>query len=136
MQDARPALSAKVPLGHSAHVRSLDVVAKAVVYVPAMHGGLTDVHATEPSLDEYVAPSSHAAHNTSSVAEPAVIMPNPAGQVRHTLHVWSPIVLVKEPLAQSAHLRSLVVVATAVTYVPGAQSGLVGVHASRPALSE
>jgi hypothetical protein len=56
----------------------------------------------------------HAAHWRSVVAEPASDMPKPTAHVVHAVHSASPADAVKVPALQTAHVRSLLAVATAV----------------------
>jgi hypothetical protein len=50
------------PSAHTAQVRSLVAVASALVYVPAVHALLTNVHAALSSAIEKLVPITHATH--------------------------------------------------------------------------
>ena len=107
------------PAAHAAHVRSLLLVAAAVVWKPAAHGALTATHAAPLSTAENVAPATQEAHWRSAVAVPAADWPWPAGHVAHTAQLSVAVVLaltlaLNEPFAQAAHVRSLLTVAAAV----------------------
>ena len=64
----------------------------------------------------------------SSVADPACDMPKPAGHIVQALHDIAPAFALKVPASQLAHLRSLLAVAMAVVYVPGAHGALTALH--------
>jgi hypothetical protein len=137
-----PLLAVKVPEPQSAHARSLLTVASAVVYAPATHGALTALHGeSAPENDSggipnpfqtNVLPNTQGVHRRSAVAEPALDMPEPAGQVDHSVHAIMPLLAVKVPEPQSAHVRSLLVVARAVVNLPAAHGALTQVHAVSP----
>ena len=95
------------------HVRSLEVVA-AVAWCWPLEHVCTATHAAPLSTVENVVPSTHAAHSRSDVAEPAVLWPELMAHVAHAAHVDKPAVAVKVPLAQAAHVRSMLAVAAVV----------------------
>ena len=55
-------------------------------------------------------------------------MPKPAGHIVQALHDIAPAFALKVPASQLAHLRSLLAVAMAVVYVPGAHGALTALH--------
>ena len=130
--DVEPVLLVNVPDTHAAQVRSLLAVAARTVYEPASHDRLAAVHILASSVAEKVTPATHAAHCRSEVAVPGTDRPKPTAHVRHTAHVLSPATAVNEPSAHTAQVRSLVAVASALVYVPGAHALLTNVHVVSP----
>jgi hypothetical protein len=126
-----PLLAVKVPEPQSAHVRSLLVVARAVVNLPAAHGALTQVHAVSPP-PEKVDPSTHTAHCRFSVADPACTTPEPAGQVDQVVQDPWPAEDANDPSWHGVHVRSLLAVAAAVVNEPGAHGWLTATQGSTP----
>jgi len=127
------------PAGHEAlcvlHVRSELAVGAALSYCAPVHS--VTVPQAAPSLAaEYVSPLMHGAHTRSPVAEPATVMPWPAPHTRHAVQAFSPCVAVKVPLAQSAQVRSLDVVAEVMVYVPATHAGATAVHGKASLLVE
>ena len=111
-------------------------MAAAVSAKPAPHGALTSTQAARPLALAYVEPVTHGAHCKSAVAEPETATPSPAAHVRHNTHALFPASLLNVPAAHGAQLRSLLAVATKLTYVPAAHGALTGWHGSLPLLAE
>lgn len=118
-----PAVALNVPLVHARHVRSALAVCALSMYMPAEHGALTPWQVLPSLAFEKVEPV-HVAHWRSAMAEPSAVIPDPAGQVRHSAHTPLPAVALKEPVAQGAHVRSLLTVDAASMYSPAVQGAL------------
>ena len=67
---------------------------------------------------------------------PSTERPWPAGHVAHAAQLMRPALAVNVPGAQSAQVRSLLAVAVALVYLPGAQGLLTATHAAVPPLAE
>jgi hypothetical protein len=129
-----PALN--VPEAHGAQTTSLLAVAAAVVRVPAAHDELTAVHFAPLFTFENVVPGTHAAHSLSAVAEPCTFVPEPSGQVRHSLQALFPADDLNCPETHMAHVRSAEGVAAVTKYNPTPQTGLTCLQALVSSTSE
>jgi len=126
----RPAVVVNVSAPHAAHVRSLESVAAAFVYVPAAQGDETALHATVLAPVEYVVPTTQAAHWRSALAVPAADWPWPTGQVAQALHVPRPALAVNVPEAHAVHLRSTDAEGAISWYSPETQPAVIVAHAA------
>jgi hypothetical protein len=95
------------------HWRSELGVGVTVSYSVVVHC-VAGAHGLPSSEVDREVPDVHGVHWRSASAEPASDIPWPTGHVLHGVHVSSPTLAVKCPLAQSEHVRSLVAVAAAV----------------------
>ena len=115
------------PTGHMAlcslQVRSELAVGAAPSYCALVHC-VTARQGVPSCAAEYMSPPKHGAHSRSPPAEPPATIPWPTPHTRHGVQETRPWVAVKVPLAQSAQVRSLEVVAGVTVYVPTPHAGL------------
>jgi len=85
---------------------------------------------------ENVAPSAHAAHWRSAVAEPAAVMPWPAGHFDHSVHEGRAALLLNVPEVHAAHVRSAAGVASDFVYSPTLQGRRMSQQRAAPSKGE
>jgi hypothetical protein len=136
VQEVWPALEVKVPEAQSSHTRSAEAVATALRYWPAGQVVPTAAQSVSSLTALNVLPTVQAAHCRSATALPTVNRPCPTAQVFHAVQEDWPVLEVKLPAAQSAHVRSELVVALAVVYLPAAQAALTALQAAPLAVVE
>lgn len=110
VQEDWPAVAVNVPLAHAAHVRSLEAVA-GVWNSPATQAAETATHSVPSSTALKVVPTLQSSQVRSVVVVPTLVRPLPTAQVD-----------------QSAHVRSDVVVGSAVLYVSPVHATVRAVH--------
>lgn len=127
------------PTGHMAlcslQVRSELAVGAAPSYCALVHC-VTARQGVPSCAAEYMSPPKHGAHSRSPPAEPPATIPWPTPHTRHGVQETRPWVAVKVPLAQSAQVRSLEVVAGVTVYVPTPHAGETATHGKAPLLLE
>ena len=123
VQEDWPAVVVNVPLSQAAHVRSLEAVA-GVWDSPAAQSAATAAHSVPSSTALKVVPTLHAAQARSVVAVPLLVCPWPTAQVDQSVHVRSDVVVGSAvlylPLSHATvrvvHVTSLVAVAAVLMY--------------------